>query len=130
MVMVTDLPLGEKPAGVGKAPVTVPKLIVSVPSPTGAFLSATGAEATVCRWASCCTSIVVEMLVGSPVPDALAATVALSLLTVWRPSEPLETSALSAVEKEERSEEHTTETQSLMRLSYAVLCLKQKNHTK
>src|SRR3546814_19400405 len=60
--------------------------------------------ATVCRWASCCTSIVVEMLVGSPVPDALAATVALSLLTVWRPSEPLETSALSAVEKEERAD--------------------------
>src|SRR3546814_4715451 len=90
MVMVTDLPLGEKPAGVGKAPVTVPKLIVSVPSPTGAFLSATGAEATVCRWASCCTSIVVEMLFGSPVPDALAAPVAL------------------------RPEEHTSELQSLM----------------
>src|SRR3546814_5637994 len=111
MVMVTDLPLGEKPAGVGKAPVTVPKLIVSVPSPTGAFLSATGAEATVCRWASCCTSIVVEMLVGSPVPDALAATVALSLLTVWR------------------SEEHTSELQSLMRISYAVFCLKKKKRT-
>src|SRR3546814_4643621 len=29
----------------------------------------------------------------------------------------------------ERSEEHTSELQSLMRLSYAVLCLKQQNHT-
>src|SRR3546814_7208629 len=27
-----------------------------------------------------------------------------------------------------RSEEHTSELQSLMRLSYAVLCLKKKNH--
>src|SRR3546814_10092975 len=28
-----------------------------------------------------------------------------------------------------RSEEHTSELQSLMRISYAVLCLKKKNHT-
>src|SRR3546814_10382725 len=30
---------------------------------------------------------------------------------------------------EERSEEHTYELQSLMRISYAVLCLKKKNNT-
>src|SRR3546814_1872491 len=29
---------------------------------------------------------------------------------------------------EERSEEHTSELQSLMRISYAVFCLKKKNH--
>src|SRR3546814_6546259 len=29
-----------------------------------------------------------------------------------------------------RSEEHTSELQSLMRTSYAVFCLKKKNHTK
>src|SRR3546814_10426275 len=29
-----------------------------------------------------------------------------------------------------RSEEHTSELQSLMRISYAVFCLKKKNHTK
>src|SRR3546814_2349125 len=29
-----------------------------------------------------------------------------------------------------RSEEHTSELQSLMRISYAVLCLKKKNETK
>src|SRR3546814_7866319 len=29
-----------------------------------------------------------------------------------------------------RSEEHTSELQSLMRISYAVLCLKKKNKTK
>src|SRR3546814_4063689 len=30
------------------------------------------------------------------------------------------------VEREERSEEHTSELQSLMRISYAVFCLKKK----
>src|SRR3546814_8329112 len=30
----------------------------------------------------------------------------------------------------ERSEEHTSELQSLMRISYAVFCLKTKNNTK
>src|SRR3546814_9379479 len=36
------------------------------------------------------------------------------------------------VTKDERSEEHTSELQSLMRISYAVFCLKQKTyeHTK
>src|SRR3546814_9819633 len=31
--------------------------------------------------------------------------------------------------KGERSEEHTSELQSLMRISYAVFCLKKKKHT-
>src|SRR3546814_5218838 len=31
---------------------------------------------------------------------------------------------------ESRSEEHTSELQSLMRISYAVFCLKKKNYTK
>src|SRR3546814_5892589 len=31
---------------------------------------------------------------------------------------------------EQRSEEHTSELQSLMRISYAVFCLKKKNHKK
>src|SRR3546814_9573367 len=34
------------------------------------------------------------------------------------------------VETEARSEEHTSELQSLMRISYAVFCLKKKNKTK
>src|SRR3546814_8571465 len=33
-------------------------------------------------------------------------------------------------EHEARSEEHTSEFQSLMRISYAVFCLKKKKHTK
>src|SRR3546814_8704534 len=34
---------------------------------------------------------------------------------------------LSGVDSEVRSEEHTSELQSLMRISYAVFCLKKKN---
>src|SRR3546814_6459064 len=33
-----------------------------------------------------------------------------------------------AMEKAQRSEEHTSELQSLMRISYAVFCLKKKKH--
>src|SRR3546814_5692526 len=35
---------------------------------------------------------------------------------------------LTLLVKESRSEEHTSELQSLMRISYAVFCLKQKTH--
>src|SRR3546814_5053086 len=35
---------------------------------------------------------------------------------------------LSALTKADRSEEHTSELQSLMRISYAVFCLKKKNN--
>src|SRR3546814_8097669 len=47
-------------------------------------------------------------------------------LTIWR-------FAMSFVVNDsclERSEEHTSELQSLMRISYAVFCLKKKKHTK
>src|SRR3546814_2228975 len=37
--------------------------------------------------------------------------------------------ALSAVRFQRRSEENTSEIQSLMRISYAVFCLKKNNHT-
>src|SRR3546814_1212152 len=36
--------------------------------------------------------------------------------------------ALSVISAKERSEEHTSELQSLMRISYAVFCLKKKIH--
>src|SRR3546814_6558799 len=45
---------------------------------------------------------------------------------------PLEGVARVALDRGERSEEHTSELQSLMRISYAVFCLKKKkkkNHT-
>src|SRR3546814_7581150 len=42
--------------------------------------------------------------------------------TAWRVRPPARQDSISA-----RSEEHTSELQSLMRISYAVFCLKQKN---
>src|SRR3546814_10064468 len=43
-----------------------------------------------------------------------------------RPAQPFAGSSSSTLS---RSEEHTSELQSLMRISYAVFCLKQKNKT-
>src|SRR3546814_9375603 len=43
---------------------------------------------------------------------------------------PVETRALDVEDFSPRSEEHTSELQSLMRLSYAVFCLKKKQKTK
>src|SRR3546814_7903211 len=37
--------------------------------------------------------------------------------------------AINHLVTDNRSEEHTSELQSLMRISYAVFCLKKKNHT-
>src|SRR3546814_9596654 len=49
-------------------------------------------------------------------------------------NEPVEQELIAAIgdlaEDEARSEEHTSEIQSLMRISYAVLCLKKKNTIK
>src|SRR3546814_3278707 len=46
-------------------------------------------------------------------------------------SSPVEVKAPEAdLEQRVRSEEHTPELQSLMRISYAVFCLKKKKHTK
>src|SRR3546814_3245067 len=36
---------------------------------------------------------------------------------------------IKMIKESERSEEHTSELQSLMRISYAVFCLKKKNQT-
>src|SRR3546814_5198210 len=41
--------------------------------------------------------------------------------------EVVETGSGSTLKKGQRSEEHTSELQSLMRISYAVVCLKKKN---
>src|SRR3546814_963699 len=46
---------------------------------------------------------------------------------VWRRARALSLSpAISERERRRRSEEHTSELQSLMRISYAVFCLKKK----
>src|SRR3546814_10283789 len=47
-----------------------------------------------------------------------------------RRTEPAFRTRLASPDKwQERSEEHTSELQSLMRISYAVFCLKKKNKT-
>src|SRR3546814_2205919 len=64
-----------------------------------------------------------------PIPgDSLLS--AMDLLVTDDPaSELAETTELSAVpDGNKRSEEHTSELQSLMRISYAVFCLKKKTH--
>src|SRR3546814_3348900 len=47
--------------------------------------------------------------------------------SAWNPRAREDGSCSSATCAEERSEEHTSELQSLMRISYAVFCLKKKN---
>src|SRR3546814_8600220 len=55
---------------------------------------------------------------GGWVPLAIGLTI-FTMLTTWSRGRKLM--------QQERSEEHTSELQSLMRISYAVLCLKQIN---
>src|SRR3546814_985041 len=65
-----------------------------------------------------------EQLVGeAPLSDCRRTPLAEGTpIGVWRPS-------LGTVDSV-RSEEHTSELQSLMRISYAVFCLKKKKHKK
>src|SRR3546814_9162235 len=49
------------------------------------------------------------------------------LLSTWGPSWTFRSAAFKTCSR--RSEEHTSELQSLMRISYAVFCLKKKNIT-
>src|SRR3546814_9660195 len=60
-----------------------------------------------------------DMLEHIPVADR-------NLMKIWNTAFPADSKARTAI----RSEEHTSELQSLMRISYAVFCLKKKkNHT-
>src|SRR3546814_3629107 len=54
-----------------------------------------------------------------------------SPLVVRTPESPVDdvVSAVRPITLLDRSEEHTSELQSLMRISYAVFCLKKKNNT-
>src|SRR3546814_14557700 len=49
---------------------------------------------------------------------------------VPRPHEPERSNQFARDQQSMRSEEHTSELQSLMRISYAVFCLKKKNKIK
>src|SRR3546814_1836733 len=56
-------------------------------------------------------------------PSSTAPKAATAPILNW---EPAETCVLAAMRLNTRSEEHTSELQSLMRISYAVFCLKKK----
>src|SRR3546814_2495083 len=45
----------------------------------------------------------------------------------WKPNDDLKFYFDATLNNQTRSEEHTSELQSLMRISYAVFCLKKKN---
>src|SRR3546814_10840551 len=62
-----------------------------------------------------------------PFPDPLDRTVRTITATCTRVSRE---SIVIATGSERRSEEHTSELQSLMRISYAVFCLKKKKNIK
>src|SRR3546814_1951033 len=66
------------------------------------------------------------ILSGTQMVDAMAATVTHAVPESMGPYLAPITAVLSAPFT--RSEEHTSELQSLMRISYAVFCLKQKNN--
>src|SRR3546814_10399320 len=66
-----------------------------------------------------------------PLPTQIIASIWSSLATAWlvaarwKKSWPATAAAIAS--RSSRSEEHTSELQSLMRISYAVFCLKNKN---
>src|SRR3546814_9482347 len=70
---------------------------------------------TLCQQHPCCGGF------GHPI-DAAAAQIALHHRHIVGHQNPAFVDA-------DRSEEHTSELQSLMRISYAVFCLKKKKHT-
>src|SRR3546814_6787964 len=49
-------------------------------------------------------------------------------VTIWQAAAPAQSQVFMLVGVIIRSEEHTSELQSLMRISYAVFCLKKKNN--
>src|SRR3546814_8146453 len=64
---------------------------------------------------------IADKIINNPNPQAFQ---------VFNAPEPARVVADKTVQGGHRSEEHTSELQSLMRISYAVFCLKQKNTTK
>src|SRR3546814_8686169 len=69
-----------------------------------------------------------EGLHGYAAPGATSFPIPIGLASSWDPDLVRRTNVITA--REIRSEEHTSELQSLMRISYAVFCLKKKNNKK
>src|SRR3546814_6057688 len=67
---------------------------------------------------------------GAPSNPAVSASphIRFAFCTAW-PAAPLPRLSTTPIAITRRSEEHTSELQSLMRISYAVFCLTKKNNT-
>src|SRR3546814_3563203 len=91
--------------------------------PKGSVRQVRSVSRTIATWAHHILSFAV-----SPTPQGVAVAVLLQLnpLNVSKPISDGLRSAKS-MDGKARSEEHTSELQSLMRISYAVFCLKKKN---
>src|SRR3546814_10884186 len=72
--------------------------------------------------------IVVNMGVGAALAQPSLLEGALKDLGVITGQKPVVTKAKKSIANFKRSEEHTSKLQSLMRISYAVFCLKTKKH--
>src|SRR3546814_9117111 len=84
---------------------------------------------TAARLSSCAGGASAGMMVsGAFIGSARGAAGGLSLLRGRRAV--VEQRLAAVADDRERSEEHTSELQSLMRISYAVFCLKKKTHTR
>src|SRR3546814_2122083 len=66
------------------------------------------------------------LVLSLPLTPATAGTIGARALGLMKPDAILVNLARGEIVDEDRSEEHTSELQSLMRISYAVFCLKKK----
>src|SRR3546814_1731264 len=82
-----------------------------------------------CRACRASTTLPTAHTTQKPAPAPAISTLPSIILKAERPRHIIQTTAHCAVHEDRqqgRSEEHTSELQSLMRISYAVFCLKQK----
>src|SRR3546814_9399308 len=86
------------------------------------FSSESAHAAQAKRWVYPCTKAAIEELTRSQALDVAKDNIRVNaVIPGWTWSAPI---------KKARSEEHTSELQSLMRISYAVFCLKKKKNKK
>src|SRR3546814_7322556 len=98
-----------------------------------ALLLATRRDHSALAWQACLgvgVDIVVAALITHAIPGAAPGVAMMLLFNVGAAALlvplPLAMSVAAAAASAVRSEEHTSELQSLMRISYAVFCLKKK----
>src|SRR3546814_4756911 len=85
-------------------------------------------------WVSIAMAIFIAILLWKKVPALIAGMLDNRIAEISKQLKEaealrLDAESLKAEYEAKRSEEHTSELQSLMRISYAVFCLKKKNYT-